>query len=204
MRGINACGFVCAASFLLLAGESIVAGVAWGGPAPQPSSAASAAELSRPGEAVPDLGNEHISTLDTPHPPYNSNPPTSGWHIPFIATWGVHQKPIPRELQVHNLEDGGVLIQYACPVACPGLVAKLERLAKRVLARPEPRYHHLIVAPHPDAEPGRPPEPPGRQSAPVLALTAWTRIDRLTAFDDARITRFIEAYIGVDHHKGRE
>jgi len=33
-----------------------------------------------------------------------------------------------------------------------------------------------------------------------IALTAWTRIDTLNDFDEARIDRFIEAYVGIDHH----
>ena len=33
-----------------------------------------------------------------------------------------------------------------------------------------------------------------------IALTAWERIDVLTAFDEARIDAFIEAYGGKDHH----
>jgi hypothetical protein len=36
---------------------------------------------------------------------------------------------------------------------------------------------------------------------PKIALTAWTRIDTLEAFDEARVTRFIETYRGIDHHK---
>ena len=35
---------------------------------------------------------------------------------------------------------------------------------------------------------------------PLIALTAWTRIDRLNKFDEKRIVRFIEAYKGIDHH----
>jgi len=34
-----------------------------------------------------------------------------------------------------------------------------------------------------------------------IAVTAWTRIDTLDEFDARRITRFIEAYRGIDHHK---
>jgi hypothetical protein len=34
-----------------------------------------------------------------------------------------------------------------------------------------------------------------------IALTAWTRLDRLEEFDERRIVRFIEAYRGIDHHK---
>ena len=30
--------------------------------------------------------------------------------------------------------------------------------------------------------------------------TAWTRIETLSAFDEKRIRRFIEAYRGIDHH----
>ena len=73
----------------------------------------------------PDQGNRHIQTLNEAIPPYNSEPPTSGPHLPYIAPWGIHPEPIPRQLQVHNLEDGGVMVQYNCPDACPDLVARL-------------------------------------------------------------------------------
>src|SRR5262249_2246182 len=36
-----------------------------------------------PGEFVPSLGNDHIPTAETPHVPYNSDPPTSGPHLPY-------------------------------------------------------------------------------------------------------------------------
>jgi hypothetical protein len=36
---------------------------------------------------------------------------------------------------------------------------------------------------------------------PKIALTAWTRLDTMDEFDEGRITRFIEAYRGIDHHK---
>jgi hypothetical protein len=34
-----------------------------------------------------------------------------------------------------------------------------------------------------------------------IALTAWTRLERLEDFDEKRITRFIDTYRGIDHHK---
>jgi hypothetical protein len=34
-----------------------------------------------------------------------------------------------------------------------------------------------------------------------LALSAWTRLDKLNDFDESRIDRFVDAYIGIDHHK---
>jgi Protein of unknown function (DUF3105) len=37
-----------------------------------------------------------------------------------------------------------------------------------------------------------------------IALTAWTRIDAFDDFDASRVSRFIKAYRGIDHHKGPE
>src|SRR5438046_6287841 len=82
-----------------------------------------------PGVLMPDQGNLHIPTADSPHEPYNSDPPTSGPHLPYIAPWGVHTRPIPNELQVHNLEDGGVVVQYNC--TCPEVVDKLAAIVRK-------------------------------------------------------------------------
>jgi hypothetical protein len=134
-----------------------------------------------PGVPLADLGNRHVQTLDEPHEPYNSDPPTSGPHLPYLAPWGIHHEPIPRELQVHNLEDGGVLVQYDCPTGCPDLVEKLAAIVTRY---PE----HVILAPY-----------PGMKQR--LALTAWARLDTFDELDERRIRRFIEAYRGIDHHR---
>jgi hypothetical protein len=162
----------------------------------------------KPGRAVETLGNEHVQSPSSPHVPYNTSPPTSGPHLQWVAKWGVHKTPILRELQVHNLEDGGVVIQYKCDAGCPDLVAKLEALAARYAEKAaadrnamgppkDPRtpvrskYDHLIVAPYPDMD---------RQ----IALTAWGRIDAFDGYDEDRIVKFIEAFIGIDHHSAQE
>lgn len=132
-----------------------------------------------PGQRMEDLGNLHIPTADSPHRPYNSDPPTSGPHLPTLAAWGIHESPIPKELQVHNLEDGGVLVQYNC-TDCAELVAKLQDIVGRY-------KNDVILAPYPGMD-------------ARIALTAWTRIDKFNEFDEARVVRFIEAYRGVDHH----
>jgi hypothetical protein len=132
-----------------------------------------------PGTTVPDQGNRHIQSASAPHEPYNTDPPTSGPHLPYIAPWGIHTRPIVPELQVHNLEDGGVLVQYNCE--CPDLVEKLKQIVQKY-------DKHVILAPYPTMK-------------PRIALTAWTRIDTLDALDEARVRRFIKAYRGIDHHK---
>ena len=77
------------------------------------------ASANRPGVEFPDQGNLHIQTESEPHVPYNSDPPTSGPHLPYLAPWGVHNVPITRELQVHNLEDGGVVDPVLLPQRLP-------------------------------------------------------------------------------------
>jgi hypothetical protein len=137
------------------------------------------AAADRPGLAVPDQGNRHIQRGAMRAEPYNSDPPTSGPHLPDVAPWGVHTRPIPLELQVHNLEDGGVMVQYNCE--CPDLVEKLTGVVTRY-------DKQVILAPYPTM-------------TSRIALTAWTRLDTMEQFDEKRVVRFIDAYRGIDHHK---
>lgn len=133
-----------------------------------------------PGEPVPDQGHAHIAPGD-PHPPYNSKPPTSGPHYPIPAAWGIHAVPIPDEVQLRNLAGGGVLLQYR-PDLDPETQQKLRDLVQELRTSGKERYCRLIVAPYEGLE------------HPIV-LTAWTRIDRLEAFDRDRILRFIDAFI---------
>ena len=127
--------------------------------------------------SVATLPSPHVP-LGTPHPPYNSDPPTSGPHAPGLARWGVSSEPVSKEMQVHNLEDGGVVIQYSCQ-DCPDLVKQLTTIAER--------YDRVILAPYTGLD-------------RKIALTAWGRIDKLDELDEARIVKFIKAHIGIDHH----
>jgi len=131
-----------------------------------------------PGVKSEDQGNRHVQNGES-HEPYKTDPPTSGPHLPYIAPWGVHTRPIQLELQVHNLEDGGVVVQYNCE--CPEVVERLKKIVQGY-------DKQVILAPYPSMK-------------SRIALTAWTRIETLDDFDTRRITRFIEAYRGIDHLK---
>ena len=132
---------------------------------------------------MPSLGNRHIRVGTSGAISYNTNPPTSGPHYPTIVSWGVHWKPIDKGFQVHNLEDGGVLVQYGC-TDCPELVKKLENVVRGY-------SKYVILAPYPSMK-------------HRIALTAWGKIDTLEAFNEKRITAFINAFRGIDHHpRGR-
>lgn len=135
----------------------------------------------KPGESVADLGNKHLTNESETHAPYNSSPPTSGPHLNQKARWGVYDEQIPDELQVHNLEDGGVIVHYDPEKADASLIASLTTVVESYSDR-------VILEPYAGLE------------TPVV-LTAWTRMDKLDAFDEARIRTFIDTYIGIDHHK---
>ncbi|MFP5344721.1 MAG: DUF3105 domain-containing protein, partial [Gammaproteobacteria bacterium] len=136
------------------------------------------AKSAGPGLAVASLGTAHVDTPLDEHPPYNSNPPTSGHHTRYTAEPGVHKLPIPPEVQVSNLINGAVLVQYHCPQGCAELVQQLEALVDK--------YGQVIVAPYPLMD-------------SKIALTAWQRIETLKEFDEKRIAAFIKAYSGKRH-----
>jgi uncharacterized protein DUF3105 len=90
---------------------------------------------------------------------YNTDPPTSGLHHPTTIIWGIYDAPIAQLNSVHNLEHGGVVIQYGSGVSA-GVVGQLGELY-----RDDP--NGLIVAPLPRL---------GKR----ISLAAWT-------FDQGRL-----------------
>lgn len=130
------------------------------------------------GERVNSQGNTHIQTVDSPHASYSTTPPTSGPHVGRITSWGVSRTQIPDEIQIHNLEDGGVILHYGPEVSEEDIAAMTSLIG---------RYERVILEPY-----------EGMQSA--IVLTAWGRIDYLDEFDGDRILNFIKAYHGADHH----
>jgi hypothetical protein len=125
-------------------------------------------------QSFANQGGIHIARGQT-HPPYNSLPPTSGWHYAdAVAPWGIASTQIPDEVQVHNLEHGGILIQYDCPSGCPDMVTKLETIGRTYPSK-------VVVAPY--AGIGHP-----------IAVTAWTKLAYLDQVDEGFIRDFIARY----------
>ena len=56
---------------------------------------------------------------------YNSFPPSSGPHYAQPAPWGIYPDSIKETILVHNLEHGGIVVQYG-PKVSQSDVAKLQ------------------------------------------------------------------------------
>lgn len=145
-----------------------------------------------PGIEFPSQGNVHLAAIDEPHPAYNSSPPSSGWHMGFLAEWGVSEEPLPPELYIHNLEDRGIVIAYHCPEGCQELQRGLTDFV-------ETEGGLLVLTPYPD-----PIVDPDGQDYRAAAV-AWKRVFYFDEFDEAtrgEIATFVSLYEGIDHHAG--
>jgi hypothetical protein len=147
---------------------------------------------SGPGEAVALQVAQHVGPGQT-HPDYNSDPPTSGWHLDRAIPAGFYDAPQVDEALVHNLEHGHIVIAYDCekldnpstalrPSSGQGSGQRCDEVKARLKAIVD-RYDGWKVTVIPRQNKDTP-----------LALTAWGRIDRLDGYDEARITTFIDAY----------
>jgi hypothetical protein len=58
-----------------------------------------------------DDPRDHLTTLDA-EVEHNTSPPTNGPHFYLWAPWGLHGDPVDQLQVVHNLEHGGIVVQY--------------------------------------------------------------------------------------------
>lgn len=149
--------------FMAIIGVGLLAGIIYVSTRPQ---------APRPGEEITVLESPHIED-GAEHPPYNSNPPTSGPHYARPAEWGVYQEALPDEQLVHNLEHGGIWISYNG--IDENTKTQLEALAKRY-----PRS--VVIAPRDGGD------------SPI-ALASWGRLEKLETFDEERVRNFIRRNI---------
>jgi hypothetical protein len=82
-----------------------------GGDSAKVSAAAKAAGCTY--EDVTAVGpRSHTVPADGRSPKWNTFPPTSGPHYAVPAVWGAYSEPLQQARVVHNLEHGGIFIQY--------------------------------------------------------------------------------------------
>jgi len=124
------------------------------------------------GQEFANQGQEHIA-VGAKHAAYNSFPATSGPHYVQPKPWGAYSYEIDQETLVHNLEHGGVVIQYN-PELLKVNPGKLETIQAQF-------PNKTVVAPN-------------SKLKVALALTSWRRLYTLDTFDEPRIVDFIKQY----------
>jgi hypothetical protein len=146
-------------------------------------------EANKPGQSVPImLERNHLTNATDAHVAYTTDPPTSGPHTQAVPQFKVYTEPIDKELQVHGLEDGGVIVNYKPDLDKP----TVDKLASLVgVYNGTPGKENVVMSPYPGL------------SDPIV-LTTWGHIDRLATFDEVRVRRFIDEYVNIDHHEGTE
>lgn len=144
--------------------------IAYGLTTSKPDSTANIPDV---GKSVPLQGQDHIAQ-GAEHPLYNSNPPTSGWHYDTPADWGIYKEEFLQERLVHNLEHGGIVIQYK-PELAKETVALLEELKTSEFEC------KLVIAPYSKLDKN-------------IALTAWGRLYKTDDYNETDIKNFIQKY----------
>ena len=107
---------------------------------------------------------------------YNSFPATSGPHYYQWVVWGIYDQPIRQLQQIHNLEHGGVVIQYGSKVPR----SSVDRIAAFYQTDP----NAMLVAPYP-------------KLGNKIAVEAWTYLSTCTQFDQNAFTKFRD---GLRYH----
>lgn len=133
-----------------------------------------------PGQAFADQGHAHLA-VGAPRPAYDSQPPTSGPHVP--AALRADGVALSDDQLLQALELGNVVLAYENPRLAPGL----RRLSRRIGAPFSPELaatgQAVVLARRPGTGPG------------VTAL-AWAHLLRSSSPSDPALQRFASYWLG--------
>jgi Protein of unknown function (DUF3105) len=125
-------------------------------------------------QTFPSQGRNHVQNLNAKFD-YNSSPPTSGPHYFQPAIFDLYDRPVNQVQAIHNLEHGGIVIQYGSRVPD----ATVNQIVRFYRSDP----NGVLVAPLPSL---------GNR----VAMTAWTHLGTCTAFNEEAFSAFRDAYRG--------
>jgi Protein of unknown function (DUF3105) len=133
-------------------------------------------------ETFDALEASHVAELPEGYE-YNSIPATSGLHNATTAIWNLYDRPVPQINYVHNLEHGGVVVQYGSEVPADAIASLADWYQEDTRG--------VIVAPlAADLEEQDP------TLADQIVATSWTHMLRCNSFDEESLTNFSDDYRG--------
>jgi hypothetical protein len=132
-----------------------------------------------PGLTFADLGHAHLSPGD-PRPRYDSNPPTSGAHVPEPV--GANGQQLSDDQLLEALELGDVVVMYGTTVPPPGLRSLASSLAAPFTPALAAAGQAVILA--------------RRPGTPGLIGLAWAHMVRVARPGDPLLRSFIAYWLG--------
>jgi Protein of unknown function (DUF3105) len=134
---------------------------------------------SGPGQAFPDLGHAAL-TPGQPHPSYNSNPPTSGAHVPEAVTGD--EANLNDDQLLEALQLGNVVIVYGTRSPPAGLTQFTRLVAPAFTPALAASGDAVILARRPGAR--------------GLAALAWAHLLRVNTASDPALGQFVTFWLG--------
>jgi hypothetical protein len=119
---------------------------------------------------------------------YGTNPPSSGDHWGMWAQFRTYATAVPREMYVHNLEHGGVVMAYKCDGLCPDIAQAYEDAAEAHGVDP------ICASSLTGAERSRIIITPDPELAEPIGLAAWRATYVATCIDPPSILDFVKAH----------
>jgi hypothetical protein len=132
-----------------------------------------------PGATFRDLGDANLSP-GQPHPAYDSNPPTSGAHVPQAVTANGLELNDNQLLQALAL--GNVVLLYGSASPPPGLQALADSVAGPFSPSLATSGEAVILA--------------RRPGIPGVVAAAWTHLVQVSRVDDPLLRAFSQYWLG--------
>jgi hypothetical protein len=130
-------------------------------------------------------GDHSVLTPEGTSKKWNTDPPTSGPHYQVPAIWGAYTEPLLPAQVVHNLEHGGIFIQYGKDVPA-ATVAQLKAFyddhLNATLLAPLPRLGSKIAM------------GVWTTSSPTSSNSGTAYLAKCTSFDEAAFAAFFDEY----------
>lgn len=120
---------------------------------------------------------------------YATNPPSGGNHWSQWVAFRKYTVPVPREMYVHNMEHGAVVLSYRCDDGCPDVVAALGQVFD------EAAGDVLCVSTGGGAKARLVLTPDPKLDTPIAA-SAWGATYTATCLDPASLAEFVSANYG--------
>jgi len=132
-------------------------------------------------EVAGALPGQHSIEPDGTSEDWNTDPPTTGPHYGIAAIFGIYEEPLEAARVVHNLEHGGIFIQYGDDVP--------EETVNALRAFYDGKTNGTIMAPLP-------------RLGDEFALGAWVAeaeegngyLAKCTAYDEDAVSDFFDAF----------